>query len=143
MTVEWRDSRWPRLVGAALRALNLKAAGQGALYIRGEEPRPLGRMTVTDEKGRTLHVLIDATPAREKRFILPAEGIRDGAVLRDADGRILYAWAREKKTEQETEAPVLKEAPTAAQEKSSPPPRNDESIAPTENQPSEMEEEPK
>ena len=93
MTVEWSEKRWPGFVHALLRLFHAKAADQGALRIRLEEPAALGRMFLEDRDGAVLYALIDSSRTRDKWFYLPAETMENGAVLKNEAGDTLFTLA--------------------------------------------------
>ncbi len=91
--MEWSEKRWPGFVHALLRLFHAKAADQGALRIRLEEPAALGRMFLEDREGAVLYALIDSSRTRDKWFYLPAETMETGAVLKNEAGDILFTLA--------------------------------------------------
>ena len=92
MLVEWKESCWPRLLGAAMRLLRLPAANRGMLVIHLEEKKALGRLTVEDENGTLLFSLIDALKNRRKAFTLPSFLGDQGLILRDEGGKVIFSY---------------------------------------------------
>ena len=93
MIVEWSEKRWPGCVHMLLRLCRLKAADQGALRIRLDEPAALGRMVLEDREGNVLYALIDSSRTRDKWFYLPAGTMEAGAALKNEAGDVLFSLA--------------------------------------------------
>ena len=90
MTVEWSEKRWPGIIHMLLRLFHAKAADQGALRIRLEEPAALGRMILEDREGGVLYALIDSSRTRDKWFYLPADTAEAGMALKNEAGETLF-----------------------------------------------------
>lgn len=108
MQVEWKESCWPRLLGAAMRLLRLPAADRGMLVIHLEQKKALGRLTVGDETGKPQAYLIDAVNSRDKAFPLPSRLGTEGFMLMDDRGEILFSYGIKA-------APAMPEPPEAEQ----------------------------
>ena len=91
MTVEWRNSRWSRPVGAALRILKPPLAQQGVLLITADVPKALGKMEIQNAAGETLYTLIDARANSQKAFYLPASLAGEYFSLLDEAGQCLFS----------------------------------------------------
>ena len=117
-----------------LRLFRVKAADQGALRIRLDEPAALGRMALEDWEGNVLYALIDGSRNRDKWFYLPANTMEAGAVLKNEAGEVLFSLAGaspyyvERRNQPDAEMPS---ADAAAEE------RRDANSAPDETVPSE------
>ena len=108
MQVEWKESCWPRLLGAAMRLLRLPAADRGMLVIRLVQKKALGRLIVGDGTGKPQAYLIDAINSRDKAFPLPSRLGTEGFLLMDDRGEILFSYGIKA-------APDLQEQPEAEQ----------------------------
>ena len=93
MIVAWSEKRWPGFIHMLLRLVHAKAADQGALRIRLDEPAALGRMVLEDREENVLCALIDSSRTREKWFYLPVDTAEAGMVLKNEAGEVLFSWA--------------------------------------------------
>ena len=130
MTVEWRESRWPKAVRSLLRLLRQPAAETGALFIDAGEPRALGRLTVEDGAGNVRCALIDSVRSRTKWFYLPAALVQDGGVLKDQAGETLFTLPSAAAATPDIQAAQSAPPSPAPAAPSAPPPGNEAEAAP-------------